>query len=97
MLPIYKDDNKNFMLMQTRWQSEIDPVLKNPLTNGIFLRDINLISGNTTINHLLGRKIQGWVLSDINGAATIYRSQPFNDLTLTLTSSAAVKVNLYVF
>lgn len=84
-------------MAQTKWASEINPVLAQPLNSAGYLKGIELISGVTTINHLLGRTMQGWIISDINGAAAIYRSKPFNDLTLTLTSNAPVTVNLVVF
>lgn len=83
--------------MQSSWASEIDPVLRMPQTSGIFLKGVSLASGVTVINHLLGRMLQGWEITDITGAATVYRSQPKNALTLTLTSSAAVTVDLFVF
>ena len=83
--------------MQTQWKSQIDPVLANPLTKGVALTDISLSSGSNSVSHKLQRLPQGWIITDIQGAATVYRSAPFNDLTLTLTSSAAVKVNLLVF
>ena len=96
-LPYFLTSNKELSLLQTSWQAQINPVLANPFVQGILIEDVALVNGSTVINHLLGRKQQGWVLVDISGAATIYRSQPFNSLTLTLVSSAAVTVNLYCF
>jgi len=84
-------------LMQTRWKSLLDPLLENPLNDVLILSDVVLAIGNNTINHKLGRKQQGWLILDINGAATIYRSAAFNDKTLTLNSSAAVTIKLGVF
>lgn len=84
-------------IAQTRWASIINPLLINPISNPSILENIALINGVTVINHKLGRTQQGWFLSDIQGAATIYRSAAFNDLTLTLTSNAAVTVNIGVF
>ena len=40
---------------------------------------------------------QGWIISDQSAAASIYRSAAFNDLTLTLTSSAPCTINLVVY
>lgn len=81
----------------TRWKSILDPVIAQPLNSANFLQNVALIDGVTIVNHGLGRKPQGWILADVNGAATIYRSQPFNTSTLVLTSNAAVTVNLVVF
>lgn len=81
----------------TRWKSILDPIIAQPLNSSNFLQNVVLIDGVTIVNHGLGRKPQGWILADVNGAATIYRSQPFNASTLVLTSNAAVTVNLVVF
>ena len=84
--------------MQTRWKSDLDPLLANPL-NGISILDVILINGSNVINHKLGRTMQGWFPVDVQGPATIYRptTSPFNSLTLTLISSAAVAVSIGVF
>jgi hypothetical protein len=84
-------------LMQTQWAQAINPVLANPINGVTIIPNIALSDGTTVINHHLGQIQQGWFITDIQGAATIYRSAPFNSLTLTLTSSAAVTVNLGVF
>lgn len=84
-------------LLQTQWRSILNPLLGNLLNNVSNLENISLINGVTVINHKLGQIQQGWFITDINGAAQIYRSATFNDKTLTLTSSAAVVVNIGVF
>lgn len=81
----------------TRWKALLDPLLANPINGVQILENIQLAMGSNSVNHLLGKKMQGWFIVDINAAATIYRSAPFNDLILTLTSSAAVTVNIGVF
>lgn len=96
-LPIFHSENKDFQLMQDRWASQINPVLANPLTNASILKGINIVIGANTINHRLGSTLQGWAIVDVNGPATIYRSQPKNNLTLTLTSDAAVVADIMVF
>lgn len=97
MLPIFQSPSREMNMMQTQWASQINPVLNLPLLQGIILPDVELSNGVTVINHLLQRKLQGWFVVDINGSAEIFRSQPKNDLTLTLTSNAAVTVSLFVF
>lgn len=84
-------------LAQTKWSSEINPVLANPLNNASILKNVVLVSGVNVINHKIGNVQQGWFIVDIQGPAVIYRSASFNDLTLTLTSNAAVTVSLGVF
>jgi hypothetical protein len=86
--------------MQHQWKSDIDPVLSNPLLQGQLLTQVSLKDGTTVVNHGLGRKLVGWFLVGITGAATVYDKQASNQtpqLTLSLVSSAAVTVNLWVF
>ncbi len=96
-LPKFRNNDKDFQLMQDKWSSILNPILANPMLKGNFLKNINLINGVTVIDHLLSRQMQGWIITDQNAAASIYRSQAFNSTTLTLTSDAAVTVNLVVF
>lgn len=96
-LPKFQTDNKQLSLLQSQWATEIDPVITNPSNQAILLKNINLNNGVTVVNHKLGRLPQGWRIVDITGAATIYRSAAFNNLTLTLTSNAAVTIALEVF
>lgn len=85
------------IMMQTKWKSVLDPLLLNPLNQVSILSNIVLSSGANIINHKLGRTPQGWFLTDIQEAAHIYRSQPFNEKTLTLFSDGTVTVNVGVF
>lgn len=96
-LPLQHTDIQPLSLLQTTWKSQLDPMLSNPLNKVTILKSVPLASGTNVINHLLGRAQQGWFIVDIQGAATIYRSAPFNNLTLTLHSSAAVTVSIGVF
>lgn len=84
-------------LLQTRWASILNPFVKNQLNSVSLLKNVTLVSGVNVINHRLGKLQQGWFITDVNGAAVIYRSADFNDLTLTLTSDAAVTVSIGVF
>jgi len=97
ILPKFQTEDRQVNMLQSSWAAAINPLLSKPILGGLELREVSLNSGNTIINHLLDDMQQGWFITDINGAATIYRSAPFNDKTLQLTSSAAVTVSLYVY
>lgn len=96
-LPRFQTDNKDLSLMQSSWASQLDPVLRNPSLQSRLIKGVELSVGANVINHRLGRTQQGWRIVDIDGNAQIYRSEAFNDLTLTLTSDAAVTVAIEVF
>lgn len=96
-LPLIHTDSESDQLRQTRWKSLLDPVLTNPMNSMNILPNIKLTTGTNVINHRLGKTQQGWLLTDINAAAQIYRSAAFNDKTLTLTSDADCTVSIAVF
>lgn len=89
--------NLPWNLANPKWAQEINPVLLNPLNSVVVIPNVVLTPGVNVINTGLQQMQQGWFLVDQQGTATIYRSAPFNSLTLTLTSSASVTVSLGVF
>jgi hypothetical protein len=96
----FQTDVQEFSLMQNSWAAAIEPLLSSPIVNGRLINDVDLIAGDTIINHRLGRKLVGWIVVGSNAAASIFDKQSLNQmpqLTLVLNSSAPVKVNLYVF
>lgn len=98
-LPIIQSGVSELNLIQTKWKSLIDPVLASPLLDGRLV-SAKLDVGANKVNHLLNRKPIGWIIVGINGVANIYDTQASNqtpELTLNLTSSAVVTVNLWVF
>lgn len=99
-LPIYKTDSKDLSLLQTTWAKQIDPVINFPPNKGIILKNVLLTTGSNVVNHQLGRKLQGWVIVRQRALASIYDTQDLNqmpDLTLLLTSSTNVNIDLLVF
>lgn len=97
MLTIFKSRDFNFNLLQTAWSKDLNPLLKNPIMQGLALVQVPLINGTTVINHLLNRQMQGWFITDIDAAASIFRNAAFNEQTLSLSSSAVCHVNLWVY
>lgn len=100
MLPIFQTSSKELNLLQTNWASQLNPMLSNPASQSILLKNVPLINGLTVINHRLGRVLQGWKIVRQRAAASIYDTQDSNqnpELTLFLNSSAAVTVDLEVF
>lgn len=86
--------------MQSQWATQLDPVINLPTNQGTILKDVALVNGTTLVNHLLGRKLQGWFIIRQRGPASVYDTQDNNqqqNLTLSLVSSAAVNVDLFVF
>lgn len=97
LLPTFIFDNSTLSRLQTQWKAILDPVVASPVTNPTLLRNVVLKTGVNTINHTLQATQQGWLVTDVNAAITLYRSAPFNDLTLTLTASGPAVISLLVY
>jgi hypothetical protein len=87
--------------MQSKWKSILDPFISKSGLQVSILQNQVLTTGANTINHKLGRNLQGWYPVRFHGAwAQIYDTQDQNQmpsLTLALNSSADVTVDLVVF
>lgn len=94
---MFQDQNQQLMLLQRYWKSKLDPLFSNPFINGRQLSNVSLNNGQTVIPHGLSGPPQGWIITDVNGSAQIFRSAPFDNKNLTLTSNAAVIVSLWVY
>lgn len=92
-LPLLKD----FAMMLTNWKAALDPVIANPIVLGSNLTGIALTTGATTVPHKLGRAQQGWFITDISAAATVFRTGDFNTTNMVLTASAPCTCNIWVF
>lgn len=96
MLPIFNSDVQELSLMQTKWASQLNPVIALALLKGRQINDVALQSGSNVIDHKLGRQPQGWFLVDLNANVTAYRTA-WDELTITLTSSGSATAALYVY
>lgn len=85
-------------LAQTKWAAIINPVLAIPFLSGVQISNVNLTANTPlAINHLLQRMPQGWFLTDNNANAVVWRAAAFNNLTITLESSANTTISFWVF
>lgn len=99
-LPIFQTQSKDISLLQTTWSTSLNPVVNNPINQANVLKNVLITTGTNVINHLLGRKLQGWFIVGQNALASIYDQQETNQspqLTLVLVSSANVTLQLAVF
>ncbi len=99
-LPNFQGGDQSFQLMQSAWANQLNPIIAAPANNSRIIKGVVLAIGSNVINHLLGQKLQGWTLVRKRAAANIHDTQDTNprpELTLTLTSDAAVTVDIEVF
>lgn len=97
---IIQSADQDLMTVQQNLTRTLNPIFNTNTLGGNILSNITLISGSNIINHKLGRTLSGWQIIRQRAAASIFDTQDTNKtpaLTLTLTSSAPVVVDLYVF
>jgi|WetSurMetagenome_2_1015567.scaffolds.fasta_scaffold703717_2 hypothetical protein len=100
MLPQFNTDDRPLSLMQNAWATKLNPLLDHPFFNGHILEKVSLGTGSNVVNHLLNRKLLGWVIVRRRANATVYDTQDTNalpDKTLTLVASTNVVVDIFVF
>jgi hypothetical protein len=88
---------KSFDLLTNQWKAILDPIVANPILQGLQLTGISLSTSATTVPHTLGRVQQGWFITDYSAAATVFRTGSYNSSNMILTASAPVTVSIWVF
>jgi hypothetical protein len=84
-------------VLMPKWKSQLDPVIANLLLNGQQINDVDLSTSDTVIPHNLGQVPQGWLLADQNTNATVFRTQPMTNSSITLQATSACTVNLWIY
>lgn len=78
----------------------LQPIFNTPTLGGNLLVNQPLLVGENTINHGLGRQLNGWQIVRQRAQASIWDTQDNNKtpaLTLLLNSDTVVHVDIYVF
>ena len=69
-----------------------------PILNGRLISDVAIGTSATEVEHGLEREPAGWIVVDIDTAATIYSTpSSLPKRFLTLTASSASTISLWVF
>lgn len=95
-----KQQDENLARMQQRVKSAFDRVTPMVILDGVLVQNVSLSSAAATlVKHGLGRAAVGWIVVDIQGAATVYRVRqgtiPAD--VLPLQASSNVVCSLWVF
>ncbi len=85
-------------LANPKWAATLNPILALPILSGNKIDNIVLLQGvPKVVNHLLQRMPQGFILLDNTSNSSIWRTAPFNDLTMTLESTFDNTISIWVF
>ena len=99
-LEMQHSDDQGTQLSRENVKKFVKPIEDNPLLDGVLIEDI-IFSGAVTVNvtHKLGRKPRGWILTDLTGGLVdvARNTGAFDDKFLSLASSAACTISIWVF
>lgn len=85
-------------LANTKWAASINPVLALPILSGVQLNGVVLAANvPLTINHLLQRLPQGWIVTDNTANTSIWRTAELNKYTITLEASADTTIAIWIY
>lgn len=97
-LPLVSSTDSAITQLSTKWKAILDPVIANPLTQGQQISSISLAANvPTTVYHSLGQAPQGWFPVDNQASANVWRTQPFNNKTITLEASADTVISIWIY
>ena len=88
-------NNDEVLKLQSNVENALAPVLRVALLDGVTI-SAALASGDNEIAHGLGRVPQGYIIIDVDAAATIYRVS-LSDKFLTLNSTATANIKLWIY
>lgn len=95
----YRDftlNDPNLDRMQSFIKSYLQQFDDLSFLNGVFVNNVTVTTSSTSIDHKLGRQPIGWIITDKNALADVYRVS-WNDRVIILDSSATVTLNMWVF
>lgn len=94
-----RTDDNDLRQVQDAVNFVFQDISSKTILDGRVITDV-LVNGSKLINHLLGRKLQGYLIISKDANADVWDSQSTNTtpaVSLILNSSGPVKVNLWVF
>jgi len=99
-IPEVQTNDRTINKLQDNIIPPLNVIIKNPMTNGVYLTELRLAAGTNTINHTLGRKLQGWFPVRVRSQALVTDLQDTNPnptKTLILEASSTVVIDIFAF
>lgn len=89
-------EDAKLTLFQAAINDQFSKVQGVAITKGILITN-QTISGTTTINHSLGRKASGYMVTSINSNVNIWNDSFSGTSSITFHCSGTATVDLWVF
>lgn len=92
--------NQDIELLTQNIKKFVKVLEDNPLLDGVLIENIEFTGAVTVVvNHKLGRRPRGWIVTDLAGSGRIFRGANWTDKTLELANAIAnpCTVSIWVF
>ena len=93
--------NSNITQTQSNVNTALKQIANSAIIDGVLIKNIDLGTADTIVNHKLGREPLGWIVVRKNEAGEVYESSTVNknrDKFLTLRgSTATTDTNFWIF
>jgi|TARA_R100001443_G_scaffold33383_3_gene47301 hypothetical protein len=86
--------------LQSNIRTAISPLLSLPFADGVHKTDVALGTSDTLVDHGLGRKFVGYIITKQNADTSVFESSTTNnfpDVQMILKAGATVTVDLFFF
>ncbi len=83
-------------MIQEAVAASINPVIRQPIVDGVLIEGITITTAGLAVSHLLGRQPRGWFVVDKTTDANVWRTA-WDSRLLTLDASATTVVSLWIF
>ena len=76
-----------------------DPIVRHPLMEGVHKKGVAVGTASVEVNHGLGRKPQGFIVTLQDGSGVTYKSGEtlFPEITIEITSTVNMNCDIFFF
>lgn len=94
-------ENQSITQTQSNVNTAVRQIANSPIIDGVLIKNIDVGTTDTVVNHKLGREPLGWIIVRKNEAGEIYESTTVNNnrdkFLLLRGSTATTDTNFWIF
>ena len=96
-------ENQSITQTQSNVNTAVRQIANSPIIDGVLIKNIDVGTTDTVINHKLGREPLGWIIVRKNEAGEIYESTTVNNnrdkflLLKASTGAPSTDTNFWIF
>lgn len=93
-------DDQEVTRLQSHLKTVLNPLLELPISDGVLIKDLTINTADTLIEHKLGRRPEGFLITRLKSNSVIYESATANNEAtrlIILIASATATADIYFF